>query len=178
MLEIHFPDLELWDETNQRFIIQKVGTFKFEHSLLSIAKWETIHKKPFLVDVDKTPEELLDYFKCMCTDNSFDKNFVDNEAVNKLATYINESQTATTISNRGSKPNHTILTSEVLYASMAMNSVPFSADKWPLSRLMAVLGVIADAQTDPKDKRMSKSEIAEQNREINAQRRKEFNTEG
>lgn len=179
MLEVTFPDLELWDELNQRFVIQKNGTFRFEHSLLSISKWEMKYKKPFLVDDNKTPTELLDYFECMCLDKSFNKGMVDSASADILARYINEPQTATTIKvHKKPGQRQSIMTSEVLYASMAMNGVPFLADKWPLSRLMSVLGVIGDANTDPKDKKMSRAEMHEENQRINAIRRAELKSKG
>lgn len=181
MIEVTFQDEELFNQKTQQFVIRPVGTFRFEHSLLSVSKWETIHKKPFLTDiVPKTNSELLSYVECMCMDKGFDVLKADADSINKIMEYISTPQTATTIKERPRKPgdNLRITTSEQIYASMALNGVPFSAEKWPLSRLMSLLGIIADINTDPKEKRMSREEVAEQQHRLNMERRAALGSEG
>lgn len=64
MLEITIPELELFDEKTLRFSHTPSATLKLEHSLLSISKWESKYKRPFLKKTDvKTPAEMLDYIK-------------------------------------------------------------------------------------------------------------------
>ena len=59
MLEIVFPKTEFFDNDRQIFITIKGGTFHFEHSLLSISKWESRFKKPFLVPGEKNNDGMV-----------------------------------------------------------------------------------------------------------------------
>ena len=65
MLQLIIPDSdELWDEKKEEFVYRKGQTLQLEHSLVSLAKWESKWCVPFLSKKDKTLEELtLDEFK-------------------------------------------------------------------------------------------------------------------
>ena len=65
MIKIVIPSAEFFDEVNSEFISVSGTTLQLEHSLLSISKWESKWKKPFLTKEQKTKEELLDYIRCM-----------------------------------------------------------------------------------------------------------------
>lgn len=66
MLQLIIPDSdELWDEKKEEFVYRKGQTLQLEHSLVSLAKWESKWCVPFLSKKDKTLEETLDYIKCM-----------------------------------------------------------------------------------------------------------------
>ena len=71
MLDIVIPDRELFDEEKNEFITIKSQKLKLEHSLISLSKWESKWKKPFLKS-EKTPEELIDYIKCMTLTQNVD----------------------------------------------------------------------------------------------------------
>ena len=67
MLKITVPEREAFDESTNEFIYIKEQTLCFEHSLVSLSKWESKWCKPFLSNIkEKTVEEALDYFRCMC----------------------------------------------------------------------------------------------------------------
>ena len=65
MLRIEVPSVELYIESERRFVKTKPTTLSLEHSLVSLSKWEAKYKKPFLSKTEKTPAELLEYIKCM-----------------------------------------------------------------------------------------------------------------
>ena len=65
MLTITIPATEAYDEMRGEFISVKEQTLQLEHSLISISKWESKWCKAFLGKQEKTPEEMLDYVKCM-----------------------------------------------------------------------------------------------------------------
>ena len=65
MLQIKIPDGEIFDESTSRIIRIKGRELQLEHSLVSISKWESKWKKPFLGLKPKTREETIDYIRCM-----------------------------------------------------------------------------------------------------------------
>ena len=76
MLVLTLPEKELWDERNMQFIKFKGGTFVFEHSLISISKWESITKKAFLSREKKSSAMDILYIKCMLMTPNADQNFI------------------------------------------------------------------------------------------------------
>ena len=73
MLQLKIPDTELFDEKEQKFIRIKGCTLSLEHSLVSISKWESKYKKPFLSRDSKTAEETLDYIRFMTITQNVDR---------------------------------------------------------------------------------------------------------
>ena len=65
MIRLVIPNNEYYDEDKNEFIVLKGGTIQVEHSLVSVSKWESKWKKPFLTKERKTIEETIDYVKCM-----------------------------------------------------------------------------------------------------------------
>ena len=65
MLSINIKSRELFDERTSEFITVKGGTLKLEHSLVSISKWESKWKIPFLSKEKKTNEQIDDYIRCI-----------------------------------------------------------------------------------------------------------------
>ena len=68
MLELDIPSGELYNSETNRFIPYDGAHLSLEHSLVSVAKWESIHKVPFLDDKPKSEEDMLDYIRCMDAD--------------------------------------------------------------------------------------------------------------
>ena len=65
MIQLVIQDQEFWDEGKSEFITIKGQTIQVEHSLVSVAKWESKWKKSFFRKEDKTTEETIDYIRCM-----------------------------------------------------------------------------------------------------------------
>ena len=59
---------------------------------------------------------------------------------------------------------------------MVALQIPFECEKWHLNRLLTLIEV-CNRKNSP-DKKMSKKQIADQNRALNALRRKKFGTRG
>lgn len=180
MLTLKLKDTELYNPITNEFIDIKGGTFRFEHSLKSVAKWEEMYQKPFIVRTEHTQQEMMDYYMCMSLDGGLNKALLTTENIVKLNEYIGSERTATRITQKSSSqnPGGTYVSSEVIYAQMAMAGVPFEADRWHLSRLMALLGVISVKSGTGDANKMSRAEIYEENRRLNEMRRKQFNTKG
>ena len=181
MLTIVVPETEEFDPRTGTFTIYKKEVLSLEHSLVSISKWESKWKKPFLSEEEKTPEESMDYIRCMTVSpTNVDPAVYQRlpmSAVKKINDYITDPMTATTIREEpGARRNREIITSELIYYWMVALQIPFECQKWHLSRLMTLIR-ICNIKNEP-EKKMSRSEIYRQNSALNAARRKMHGTKG
>lgn len=180
MLEIEIPASEFFDESTNEFFSVKGIVLRLEHSLVSLSKWESKWKTPFLSDTPKTVEQTVDYVRCMTINQNVDPlvyKLIRNEHVEKINEYISENMTATTFNDAHSpKKSREIVTSELIYFWMAQFNIPMECQKWHLSRLLTLIR-IASIKNSP-EKKMSKRAILSQNRSLNAARRKMHNTRG
>ncbi len=180
MLRITIPQTELWDEKNEELLYIKEQTLQLEHSLVSISKWESKWHKPFLSKKPKTDAEVLDYIKCMTITQNVDPNTyfgVPSSEIEKVNAYIDDSMTATTISDiqTTSRRSETV-TSELIYHWMIVLGIPFECQKWHLNRLLTLIRVCEIKSRKPRKR--SQQEIIRDNIALNAANRKRFNTRG
>lgn len=130
MLQIIIPSKELFDEKNQEFIHIKETKIQLEHSLVSISKWESKWKKPFIsrTKMDKkTNEEIIDYIRCMTITQNVDPmvySILTNKNIEDIINYIDDPMTATTIFRSNKSVNKETLTSELLYYYMFSCGIP------------------------------------------------------
>ena len=180
MLTIVVPGVEMYDEQNEEFVTRDDMTLDLEHSLVSLSKWESIYEKPFLDTKQKTTEEVLEYIKLMTlTPNVSDDVYTKLSEENVLAInkYLEAKMTATWFSEApGAPKSRDIITAELIYYWMITFQIPFECENWHLNRLFTLIRVCNIKQAKPK--KMSRSEIAARNRELNAQRRKQLGTTG
>lgn len=180
MLTITVPGDENYNEETQEFFTTGDIVLHFEHSLVSLSKWESIWEVPFLGKGDRTPEQLFSYIECMClhavsSPDIFTRLSADNlEAIN---TYLDSKQSATTINDtsKGSGSRE-IITSELIYYWMVASKIPAEYQYWNLNRLFNLIRISGVKNSKPK--RMSPSEMAARNRELNAKRRDQLGTAG
>lgn len=166
MLTLHFGGNEYYDEINNQFVTLDTYSCRFEHSLYTIAEWESIFKKPYLHTPEKTPEELLTYIQIMAQDE-FNVNDLTEEHIIELNNYINDNRTATTLKSNGESSSK-IQTSELIYAYMVNGQIPFECQHWHISRLFMLLGVIGALNS--KDKKMSQEDAMRMQSKLNAER--------
>lgn len=171
---------ELYDEEKNEFIENPIRTLQFEHSLVSLSKWEAIYEKPFLGKSDKTKEEVFGYLKAMLlTENVPDEVFflLSKENVDAINNYIESKQSATTF-GRLPKEQGTgeTVTSELIYYWMVALNIPFECQYWHLNRLFSLIK-ICNLKNSPPKKRSKAEMIAERNR-LNAERRAKYNSKG
>ena len=174
MLELNINPVELLDNSDpevSRIITLDGGTFRFEHSLQTLAKWEAIYKVPFLTTAEKTHNQWMGYYLCMCLDEGLSVYHITPEVREKLDKYIADSQTATKIQNgnktSGKKPP--IQTAETIYALLTILNIPYECDRWHLNRLFTLMEVVSIKSSPPK--KMSRNEIYKRNKELNNKRR-------
>lgn len=179
MITIRFTDTEYYNEETNEFINLESKTVDFEYSLLAVAKWEAKYKLPFLnTRLDTLDAKLIDFYLFMSNDPTLTEDYINESTATLLSRYISDSQTATTFhsQNDDKSKSSKIYTSEELYALMFMNGVPLEFENRNLNRLLTTLRIISAYNAPPK--KMSKEDILRQNRELNAQRRKQYNTRG
>lgn len=183
MLEIIIPamQMELFDEKTNRFIriSTKDTTLRLEHSLVSLAKWESKWGKPFLSKKEKTFEETIDYIKCMTlTQNVNDDVYsaLTMKNVEDINAYIESPMTATTFPKEQSKRNGEQITAELIYYWMIAMNIPMECQKWHLNRLLTLIKVCSVKNQPPK--KMSQREIMNRNTALNQARRQKLNSKG
>lgn len=158
MLEIIVEPKRMFNsETNEFFtILDKSYTICLEHSLVSVSKWESKWKKPFLTDDKKTEDELIDYIKCMTItkgvkDEIYNAIKYDANAINQINDYIKDPMTASkfyTFKTGSSQQNNTpqkkeVWTSETIYAKMFEFNIPMECQKWHINKLLTQIRVCA-----------------------------------
>ena len=183
MLTVIIEPSELWDEVNERFIQFKDRiTLELEHSLVSVSKWESKFRKPFLSNNEKSQEEIAGYFEAMIISGEVPENMAlrwSDENIIQINEYMSSEQSATTFSETAEQKaagRSEIVTSELIYFWMVSYQVPIECENWHLNRLFALLRICNIKNTPPKKR--SASEIARERREINARRKAELGTTG
>lgn len=173
MLTITIPATEEYDDAREEFIETQEQTLILEHSLVSISKWEAKWHKPFLGKEDKTPEETIDYIRCMTITKNVDPNVyyaMTPDIVKQINEYIENPMTATWFSDKNhKKSSKEVVTSELIYYWMTALQIPFECDKWHLNRLMTLIQIASIKNQPPK--KMSKKDAMSQQRALNAARR-------
>lgn len=190
MLQLTIPDQELWyeDSTTRKFIPVKGRTIKLEHSLMSVSRWESKWKKPFISKAPRSREETLSYIACMTLTENVDPNLYEcltAEDVRKIQAYIDDPMTATVFrgentenpgGNRRMKKGKPLNTSERIYSAMVRQGIPFEpCQKWHLNRLLAL---IHQCELDDSGSNMGRKESAQFYAQLNAARRAKHHTRG
>ena len=180
MLRLKIAPTEMWDERKQEFVQTGERELMLEHSLVSLAKWESKWQKPFLDQKPKTGDEMLDYVRCMTiTQNVSPETYSRLTAGNmaEIEQYISLPMTATTFpaEHHGNR-NGEKTTAELIYYWMVTLSIPFECEKWHLNRLLALIRV-CNLKNQPARKKSQRA-ILQENRALNAARRQRLKTRG
>lgn len=178
---------ETFNNDTQEFVeLKRPIELMLEHSLLSVSKWESIWRIPFLSSgIDnsnrKTPEQYRSYIKCMTINKGVPDEaylLLTNEDFKKIGEYIDTERTATWFSDNEKKGNgdSTVVTSELIYYWMTAQQIPWEAEKWHLSRLLTLIR-ICSIKNGPQ-KKMSRQEILRRNHNLNEERKKALGSRG
>lgn len=184
MLTIKIKAAEYFVESKNQFINVEERDLHLEHSLASVAEWESKWKKPFLSDTPKTLEESIDYVRCMTLDKDVNEDTyygITNTMMDKVNTYIGESMTATWFGDadkkiRSKTTRKETVTAELIYYWMITYNIPMECQFWHLSRLITLIRVFNVKNTPPK--KLGKKELMARNRALNEARRKQLNSKG
>lgn len=181
MLEITIEAKEFYNQQQNRFITTPSCTLTLEHSLISLAKWESKWHIPYLSNTEKTAEQELDYIRCMIIGNIPNEDILKALSVDNvldIKVYIDDPMTATTFSKNQNqkKMKREVITAEVIYSRMFENNIPIECQKWHLNRLLTLIRV-CDLNSSPKQK-MTKKETSSYYAAQNAARRAKYNSRG
>lgn len=191
MLKITIPGAkDAWDPIKEEFVTRKEQTLRLEHSLISIHEWEGIFHIPFLDNTKMTPEQMIEYVKCMTLTPNVDPevyNHLTSENIKDIQNYISDPRTATwfskeaeTMAGKKGMGRKDVITSELVYYWMIAQNIPKECEKWHFSQLLTLIKVcsLKNEEANGKGNKMKKSQIYNQNRQLNAARRKQLHTKG
>lgn len=182
MFQVEIPKQEYFDENASRFVYFEATSFQIEHSLISLSKWESKWNKPFLDGKDKTPEELIDYIRCMTLTKNVDPLVylnIPDDILKAINSYIEAPMTATWFSDdkiKNKRRSREIITAEIVYYWMIALNIPFECQKWHLNRLLTLIRVCSIKNAP--EKKMRKKDILRNNAKLNAARRRSMNSKG
>lgn len=181
MLTITIPAIELYDEAKSEFFTEPEIRLDMEHSLVSLSKWESEFEKPFLTPDPKSTEEAIGYIRAMTLSPDIPAEVYQRLSAadfTKINDYIEAKMTATWFNDRGvaKKLGSEVVTAELIYYWMFANQIEKECENWHLRRLITLIEVFSKKNEPPK--KMSTSEIAARNRELNARRKAELHTKG
>jgi hypothetical protein len=180
MLKIIVPGTEMFDDKTQEFTTVDDITLELEHSLVSLSKWESIHEIPFLGRDKKSTEHVVDYIRCMSLVDNIPEEVYTNlseQNFTEINEYIDAKMTATWFNEApGAPKSREVITAELVYYWMTVFDIPFECQYWHLNRLFTLIRVCNVKSAKPT--KMSRSELAARNRELNEQRKAQLGTRG
>lgn len=176
--QITIPATEMWDPVAHRFYDVKEQTITIEHSLVSLSKWESKWKVPFIGKKDLTAEQFLDYIRCMTFEKNVDPmvyNCITQDQVNDILKYIDDSMTATWFGksqdDAAAMADNRPVTSELVYYWMFAAGIDKDCEKWHLNKLITLIHVVSE-ENKPKKKRTEAQRMAHHRSLLKARRAK------
>lgn len=180
MLTITVQGDELWDDEAEVFRYTDSVVLKFEHSLISLSKWEAKFHKLFLTPEKKTEDEMFGYIQAMLVSPDSAENTLQNlteDHIRSIDEYINDPMTGTTISElptRGRTSEQ--ISSELIYFWMSQYQIDKGCETWHLNRLFTLIKI--HHAKNQKPEKMSRQKQVQTMAEINASRKAKLGTSG
>jgi hypothetical protein len=170
---------ELWDEEKEEFTHEGFD-LELEHSLVTLFKWESIHRKPFLGTEEKTSEEVESYVRIMIQNPDYPPeilSLLSKENVEAIQAYIQDDHSATTFrADSLPKGDSETVTAELVYFWMNTLRISKEYENWHLNSLFTLIK-IHSVKNSPEKKR-SPAEMFAERKALNAKRRAELGHSG
>lgn len=181
MLTLVVKGYEMFNNETQRFVTEGDVTLELEHSLVSLARWESKWKKPFLGKESKSTEEILGYVEAMTlTPNVPPEVFqrLSEDNIKELNAYIEDTMTASWFTEvpGAQRQSREVVTAEIIYYWMIALNIPMECQNWHLNKLITLIRVNNQKNTPPK--KMSRGDAMAQQRRLNEERRRAQGTRG
>lgn len=179
MLKIIVPETELFDQRKNEFFTLKQQTLVLEHSLVSISKWESKWKVPYLNNDKKTKEQDQDYVRCMTITQNVDPmiyGFLTSDVWEKISEYMADPMTASNIPKEKKPGIKTAVTAETIRYWMIMFNIPSEYEKWHINQLLALINYCEWKQRDPE--KLTKEELFARNSALNRERKNRTHSRG
>ena len=177
--KIYIPAQDLWDESRGEFIPIREHKLTLEHSLVSLTKYESKWRTPFLSPEEKTQEQIMDYIRCMVMGDDYDDNFIyalKPADLKKIEQYIATDQTASTIpeTKESNEPkSNELMTSELIYYYLGqIQCLSPTIENWHLSRTLMLIRVASFKQKPEKE--LNKKEALAQCEDIREANMRKF----
>ena len=172
-----------WDGKSKKLITVPPIHLEMEHSLMSIAKWESTWKIPFTDNPKMTTEQFLDYCRCMTINRQKDPGvyrFLRQTDADKIIRYIDDPMSARVLRGKNDKRRGNpkrVMTAEYFYWLMIQYGIPVDVcEKWHFGRLLALIDCCQYNSGDqPK---MTYGERQKYYAMLNDKRRKALGTRG
>lgn len=185
------PKREYFDNRTQEFITVEETRLEavhlqLEHSLRSIAKWESRWHVAFSGRENMSGEELLDYIRCMTVNQVKNPKVYEQltqEDLLKIVTYMQDPNSAWEISSKkkAKKARKRQDTVETVYYAMIQFGIPMECENWHFNRLMALLDYF-DAKGGGNGggnaQKRNKREMLDAVMALNMANRKKYNSKG
>lgn len=182
MLTLTIEKTEMWNELTQKFVDIPGATIQLEHSLVSISKWESRWRKPFISASAKTKEETIDYIRCMTITQNVDPQVyaaITDQQITQVNQYIDNPMSAKTFMKKEGKGHvYRDVVSEDIYYLMIAYNIPWECRKWHFNRLMALIKTCEENNDTKNGKKKNRREYADYRRKLNAARKAKYGTKG
>lgn len=153
MLTVTIPETELYNSKTEEFITVRKQDLQLEHSLKSVMAWEQRWHSRFFDDARKSPEQILDYIRCMTIGSkppAYVYKAIPEQEAKRIKEYIEDPMSATTFfdaadyygdSDSKSNNKNENLSAEVIYYMMFQRGIPIECEKWHINTLFALIRV-------------------------------------
>lgn len=180
MLKITVLGGESYNEETNEFVYPDSVEIELEHSLAVLSDWEARFEKPYLTDREKSQEEVMAYVQMMIQTPGVDPNIIykfSEENFEQISAYMNAKHTATWFADSpGPKKSGEVITADLVYYWMSSFRIDLDFQHKHINQLFTVIRI--HSLKNQKPKKMSKADAMRQQRELNAQRRKDMGTSG
>lgn len=183
MLIITVEEQEFYDAEKEQFLYTKPTVVRMEHSLISVAKWESFWERPYLavpgiIKGISTPAENQHYMECMIIGKvpKYVPGVLYQNHREQIINHINKKHTATRITRRGltSPASRKIITADLIYYWMIKFGIDFECQTWHFNRLITLIDVCNVKESTGKGSKLTAAEAASYKHELNKARRRAY----